>query len=609
MSAFSSVLAAFEARKIGGTFKARCPAHDDKVASLAIAEGQDGRVLLKCHAGCSLQDVLSAAGLRLSDLFEPRGNGNGTRAGAPPREAPRAREVAAYHYRDESGRHLYSTIRYEPKGFSQRRADGASTLAGCRRVLYRLDDLLESGLRVVIVEGEKDADRLWEAGIPATSSVCGATHFSSGTERDSYGYGAQLRKAGFEFVAVIADNDAAGKAHALQVKAACESVGLETRIISLPGLGEKEDVSNYLDRNPPTKLQTLIDRAFVRRVTERVSMSEVTRVQAESVSWLWYGHIPLKKISAWVGPGGVGKSTMLYDVAARVSTGAPWPNGGSAEKGAVLLIGSEDGIADTIKPRLVAAGADCSMIRTVDGIENPDGSIRSFNLKDDSDRLCRLINLEDVRLVILDPVLAFLGEKVSANYEHEVRPILEHLAGLLEDTRAALVFVMHLNKSEGRSVMNRASGSTAFLNVARVVHFAVERTERSGDYVLAVQKLNLTTAPPALQYRIVSSSDDVALIQWGGETRDSNLSEILAPRRPDIDASAVRLARQAIIDFLGELERPVRELEEDVLSSTGVGRTSFFKATIELGVKRRLIIDPKTKKRTYSVRLDSIRSG
>lgn len=258
MSAFSSVLAAFEARKIGGTFKAKCPAHDDNVASLAIAEGQDGRVLLKCHAGCSLEDVLSAAGLRLSDLFESS-NGNQSSASSAPR---RGREVCSYPYRDESGVHLYSTVRYEPKGFSQRRADGVPTLDGCRRVLYRLDDLIDAGLRVVVVEGEKDADTLWELGIPATSSVCGATHFTSKKALDAYGYGAQLRKAGFESVAVIPDNDAPGQAHSLQVRAACEAAGLDVRTVELPGLADKEDVSDYLDRHSVEELQTLIEEAF-----------------------------------------------------------------------------------------------------------------------------------------------------------------------------------------------------------------------------------------------------------------------------------------------------------------------------------------------------------
>ena len=108
---------------------ARCPAHDDRNASLSVNEGGDGRILLHCHAGCDPESVAGARGLALSDLFVEKSNGNG-----------RVIE-ATYDYRDEADKLLFQAVRYTPKGFSQRRPNGAGgwiyKLEDVRRVLYR----------------------------------------------------------------------------------------------------------------------------------------------------------------------------------------------------------------------------------------------------------------------------------------------------------------------------------------------------------------------------------------------------------------------------------------------------------------------------------------
>jgi hypothetical protein len=142
-----------------------CPAHDDNNPSLSISEGADGRVLIKCHAGCEVEAVVEAIGLTMADLFPAKNS----------RSSKRGPVVATYDYTDESGALLFQACRHDPKDFTQRRPDGQSgwiwNLQGVRRVLYRLPALIEAvkcGKTVYLAEGEKDADALVEHGFDAT---------------------------------------------------------------------------------------------------------------------------------------------------------------------------------------------------------------------------------------------------------------------------------------------------------------------------------------------------------------------------------------------------------------------------------------------------------
>ena len=163
----------------GGQAMVQCPSHEDKTASLGVTEGADGRVLLKCFAGCPTDAIVAAMGLSLSDLFDA------------PIPTSERRELASYDYLAADGTLVYQVVRFEPKDFRQRRPDGMGgwiwNLHGIDRVLYRLPDLYGQTVAVV-VEGEKDADRLAALGVASTTSVGGA-----GKWRDSYA--AQLAAA------------------------------------------------------------------------------------------------------------------------------------------------------------------------------------------------------------------------------------------------------------------------------------------------------------------------------------------------------------------------------------------------------------------------------
>lgn len=217
-------------RRGAGGWTARCPAHEDKRASLSIGEGSDGKVLLKCMAGCDFADVVRCAGLDAQDLFPDE---------ATPPTKPRI--VAEYDYLDEQGQRLYQVVRMEPKSFRQRRPEGSGwnwSVKGCRRVLYRLNELckLQPGTVVFVVEGEKDADALVKLGLQATTNAGGADKW----EQDFAQQISSFR------VVILPDNDGPGRKHAKRVITSLEEVGATCEVLALPGLPEKGDVSDWI---------------------------------------------------------------------------------------------------------------------------------------------------------------------------------------------------------------------------------------------------------------------------------------------------------------------------------------------------------------------------
>ncbi len=212
------------ATRTAGGWAARCPAHDDRNASLSLTEGRDGRTLLRCHAGCEFSAIVAAMGLKPSDLFPPRASAGG--------DAQR-RIVARYPYTDADGRLLFEVVRFDPKDFRQRRPDpehpGAWlwNMKAVDRVLFRQPDVLKAvaaGQTVFIVEGEKDALALAGLGLAATCNPGGA-----GKWQDSYT--AALKGAR---IAILPDRDDPGRKHGELVARALRGNVASLRVIELP---------------------------------------------------------------------------------------------------------------------------------------------------------------------------------------------------------------------------------------------------------------------------------------------------------------------------------------------------------------------------------------
>ena len=221
-------------------YTAKCPAHEDRHASLSIGVGDDGRVLLNCHAGCEFKTICAAIGLTEADTFPPRqDNGHGRRNG----NGHARRIVSTYDYTDRDGGLLYQSVRYEPKDFRQRRPDGKGgwvwSMKGIKLVLYKLPELMDADPSdwVFVCEGEKDVDRLLSLGLVATTNPMGA-----GKWRDEFGETLRGRRC-----CILPDNDKPGADHARQVAQSLRGVAADVRILELPDLPPKGDVSDWID--------------------------------------------------------------------------------------------------------------------------------------------------------------------------------------------------------------------------------------------------------------------------------------------------------------------------------------------------------------------------
>ena len=244
-----------------------CPAHDDRNPSLSVSMADDGTCLLKCFAGCSVKEITDAVGLTMKDLF-PSGLKNGSnvrhsssdRNGAgftsssqngssSKRKSTSSKVVAIYDYHDENGKLLFQVLRTEDKTFSQRKPkpDGNGweyKTSDVRKVLYRLPELMANPDKVVMItEGEKDADCLRSFGLLATCNPGGA-----GKWKDDF---SSLLKG--RSVVIFPDNDEPGRKHAQQVAESLqkfvqvENEQRQVKVIELPNLSEKGDVSDWLD--------------------------------------------------------------------------------------------------------------------------------------------------------------------------------------------------------------------------------------------------------------------------------------------------------------------------------------------------------------------------
>ncbi|GAA4420245.1 DUF3987 domain-containing protein [Bremerella cremea] len=219
-------------RKQGAGWMACCPAHDDQNPSLSISRADNGNVLLKCFAGCQVEAVCTAAGLTLADLM----------AGPPlPAPSPTPKVVARYDYQDETGNLQFQVVRMQPKTFRQRRPDEKGgwhfNVKGIRVVPFRLPRLLaDSGRVVFIVEGEKDVEALERIGCLATCNAGGALKWTAD-------HSAFLKD---RTVVILPDNDEPGRQHAQSVAMSLQGIALAVKVVTLPGLPEKGDVSDWL---------------------------------------------------------------------------------------------------------------------------------------------------------------------------------------------------------------------------------------------------------------------------------------------------------------------------------------------------------------------------
>ncbi len=423
-------------KRQGGAYRAPCPAHRGKDFNLAVLEKQDGYVVLTCHSrGCSRREILSALGLSEAGGMP---SSEGVMGSLPSSDGPEA----VYPYHDADGTLLFEVCRFPGKDFRQRTPDGTWGIRGVKRVPYRLPEVLEGvslGKRIYIVEGEKDADAIRAIGGRATCNMGGAGKWQD--EFSDYLAGAH--------VYIVADKDQVGREHAEAVE---RSVARKAKSVRILQAKVGKDVSDHLAGG-----YTLNDLEPYKPHTGLVTV-RASAVRSESVRWIpgFENQLAYGQLSGLWGMPGVNKSTYACLVAASLTRRGQ----------AVMFISAEDS-PSVLKGRLLAHGGNQDLLYFAHmRREGMDGGL--VLLPQDVPFLERVVDRDDIKLVVIDPIQAHFSADVNANVDHLVRLALSPLAKMGERQGCAILIISHLTKDRfSVDPMLRCGGSIGIPGIAR----------------------------------------------------------------------------------------------------------------------------------------------
>lgn len=311
-------------------------------------------------------------------------------------------------------------------------------------------------------------------------------------------------------------------------------------------------------------------------------------VEEETIEWLWDGRIPKGKITVLDGDPGLGKSAFTTDLAARVTVGREYADGSECEPGGVVLLNAEDGLADTIKPRMVAAGGDPSKVLALAEIpdETDPAHDRVLSLPEDIHVLEEGIERVGAVLVIIDPLMAFLGVDTNAHKDQDVRRALARLKSLAERTGAAILLVRHLNKLQGGNPLYRGGGSIGIIGAARMgmVIAADPNDPEEKRRVLAGSKENIAERAPSLSFRIgTSATNGAARVEWLGGS-ELGAKDLLKAPMEDEEKTALDEAMDFLREELSGGPVAAKNLKKDAREN-GISEKTLYRAKTNLKIK------------------------
>ena len=279
-----------------------------------------------------------------------------------------------------------------------------------------------------------------------------------------------------------------------------------------------------------------------------IPVTKMSEVEETVVQWLWYPFIPFGKVTLIQGNPGKGKTWLAMAIAAYCTNGKELPNVLPIEPFNVLYQTAEDGIADTIKPRLAKCGADMTRVRFINEDE------KQLSMTDD--RIEKAIRQNNVRLMIMDPIQAYLGANVDMNRANEIRPLFRHLSTIAERTGCAIVLIGHLNKSSGSQSDYRSMGSIDIAAAVRSILF-VEKVEKEKEQDIRVvyqQKDSLAKKEKPVAFSLGEEG-----LKWLGEY-DISIEDLLMGKAGTKKETKLEKAQKLILELL--TKRKVMCLEE-----------------------------------------------
>ena len=311
-------------------------------------------------------------------------------------------------------------------------------------------------------------------------------------------------------------------------------------------------------------------------------------IAARLVEWLWPRWIPLGKVTILDGDAGVGKSTVLLDLAARLSRDGRMPDGAAGTVGPSLILSAEDGEADTIRPRLEAAGGALDRIFVLPAVRDDDEEARPPEIPRDLPAIEAAVEECGARLVVIDPLMAFLT-RIDASRDQDVRRALHKLTGVAQRQNCAVVCLRHLNRF-GDKAIYRGGGSVGIVAAARSGLLVAADPDDPQSRLLAAMKCNLAAAPLPLRFRL-EPQGGVCRVAWhGGADYEADDLVRKMSHAERADREEVRCMLQEAMDFLrNHLAKGPKPRSECYLMGqiTGYSRRTMERAVKALGLRTR----------------------
>lgn len=506
-------------RANGTSAIANCPAHHDQHPSLGVT-WIEGSVLLNCRSQqCHIDDILAALHLTKADLYDdPKG--------------------ADYRYDD--GRTVHRT---PDKRFRQ---TGNTRGAGQLYRLAKVQAAVDAGQPVYLVEGEKDVHALEALGVTATTTPMGAGNFDKADP-------GPLKGAD---VVIVPDRDDAGKAYAAAAAAALSGLA-RTVQTQLPAAGK--DAADHVAAG--LGVDDLVSTATPTHDPEprarHIVLTKASDIRIRRVRWIWEGRIAAGTLALLAGREGLGKSTIGYHIAARVTRGQ-LPGELEGEPRAVLVAASEDSWEHTIVPRLIAAGADLDLVYRIEVVTH-DHLHMTISLPHDFADLDQVADQYKPALLIVDPLMSVIDARLDTHRDREVRQALEPLVKIADRHGMAVLGLIHHNKSGSTDALQLVMASKAFTAVSRSVHTCIDDPddETRTRKLFATTKNNLGRLDlPILGFVIASAPVETedegtawtGRLKWTGEV-DGTMAEIMT-RSADPEKGATAEASDWLRDYL-----------------------------------------------------------
>jgi putative DNA primase/helicase len=335
---------------------------------------------------------------------------------------------------------------------------------------------------------------------------------------------------------------------------------------------------------------------------EGLIVTTMDKIKSRRLEFLWEGRIPLGKGVVMHGPPGSGKSNVELSFIAMITTGRDWPDGAKNTMGArrVMMAATEDDYEDTIKPRLMAMGADMSKIVVLKKTQTTGGK-RKLNLDADAKALLRALReYPDVVAVFFDPITGFYGD-MDGNDNKRIRPVMEKLAEVCRLTRVNIFGVIHENRRGDAAAIDKILGAGALAQVFRVaLRFSTDPKGASNkDKIMATTKSNLTKTQGGLRYRLSEKmvklddgfEQEFSLVEWG-EVHDQMSDDVIADEKAKANedpqggklASACAIAESMLLEKGGV--RLIREIKQAVEGMVpGISEKTMKRIKGKLGLK------------------------